>query len=146
MRAAIFDMDGTLADVRSIRHFVNGPVRNFDAFHRASVNVPANQWVVKRAQALHASGVAILVVTARVHRFRNHTAWWLAMHDVPSDGLWMRNDDDQRPDFFVKADILKRILDLGYTPIRAFDDNPAVIKLWQSHGIPTTIVPGWEAS
>jgi len=143
MKAAIFDMDGTLADVTSIRHHVLGSIKNFDAFHRASVDVPTHQWVVDRARALHDDGIAILIVTARNHMWRHHAVWWLALNDVPSDALWMRHDDDQRKDRLVKEDILKRILELGFEPIIAFDDNPTVIDLWVEHGIPVVNVPGW---
>ena len=41
--AAIFDMDGTLCDVRSIRHYVQYKPnhRNFHKFHGESINCPA---------------------------------------------------------------------------------------------------------
>ena len=37
----IADMDGTLADVRSIRYLVMEKPKNFDKFHAASEFVPA---------------------------------------------------------------------------------------------------------
>ncbi|WP_092501608.1 hypothetical protein [Agrococcus jejuensis] len=39
--AVLFDVDGTLCDVRSIRHHVDGTGRrNFDAFHAESIDCP----------------------------------------------------------------------------------------------------------
>lgn len=140
--AAIFDVDGTLADVSAIRHFVDGPERNFDAFHRASVDVPPHGWVVDLARDLSEQGLAILVVTARSARFRPVTAFWLAMHDVPSDALYMRADNDYRADYLVKRDIYARLA-ASFTVVRAVDDNPQVVRLWQELGIATTVVPGW---
>lgn len=147
--AVIFDMDGTLADVRDIRHHIVPPTpmpkgwfKDFNAFHRESVNVPANRSVVDHAVTAHVLGNAILVVTARRAMYRNPTAWFLALHGIPSDALYMRGDKDNRPDYLVKKDILDSIR-TRYNVIHAVDDNPAVIALWEEEGIPTTVVEGW---
>ncbi len=148
--AVIFDMDGTLADVSSIRHYLTKydegkrrVIKHFDNFHDESVNVPPHSHVVNAAQIAHMLGHEVLVVTARKHMWRNHTAWWLAMHDVPSDMLMMRGDEDNRKDYEVKRDMLDT-LRKAYDIIHAWDDNPSIIKLWQENNIPTTVVPGWE--
>lgn len=141
--AAIFDMDGTLVNVSGIRHLLKGP-KGFDAFHAASIDCPPNQWVVDAARQAHADGLAVLIVTARKWKWRTLTAMWLALHDVPSDAMWMRGNTDPRKDFLVKQGILKRIRE-SYNPVHAHDDNPAVIELWARENIPYTVVPGWEA-
>ena len=148
--AVIFDMDGTLANVSSIRHHLRiwdeskgRTIKNFDRFHEESVNVPPNPQVVNHAQVAHMLGLAVLVVTARKARWRHHTAWWLAVNNVPSDALFMRGDDDHRPDYEVKSDILDAISHT-WNVIHAVDDNPNVIRLWNERGIPTTTIPGWE--
>ena len=143
-QGVIFDMDGTLADVRSIRHHVVNDSRrkDFDAFHAESVNVPAHQHVVEAARQAHHDGLAVLIVTARKAKWRHHTAFWLAINGIPSDGMWMRADHDNRPDREVKTDILRRIRQT-FDVVHAWDDNPAVIAVWESHGIPTTKVEGW---
>lgn len=142
--ASIFDMDGTLCDVRGIRHLLAEGGR-FHAFHHASVNCPPHRWVVEAAQAEHAAGRAVLVVTARQARYRNVTAFWLAMHGVPSEAMWMRADNDNRPDHVVKREILAKIR-ARYRVVRAWDDRPEVVALWESEGIPVTVVPGWPES
>lgn len=141
----IFDVDGTLCDVRGIRRYVSGPDRNFDKFHRESVNCPPNREVVEGARAAHAAGRAVLVVTARSTLYRHHTAFWLAMHGVPSDRLFMRRAGDQRADVLVKHDIFARIQP-RWNIVRAWDDNPNVIALWEHFHLPVRIVPGWEES
>jgi hypothetical protein len=147
-KAVIIDVDGTLADVSSIRHHVLGAPgvhKDFDAFHRESVNVPAHRHVVDAALRAHILGTAVLIVTARKARWRNHTAMWLALNGVPSDGMWMRADHDSRPDREVKQGILNRIR-LTYDVIHAYDDNPKVLEVWEANGIPTTRVEGWVTS
>lgn len=141
-KARIFDVDGTLCNVESIRHFVAGERRDFDAFHLESVNCPPNPHVVEAAQRSLAEGIAPLIVTARQAKYRNVTAFWLAMHNVPSDALYMRATGDMRPDYEVKRDILARIR-TRYDVIEAWDDNPSVIQLWTEEKIPTILVPGW---
>jgi hypothetical protein len=140
--ADIYDMDGTLCDVREIRHLIQGP-NGFHAFHQASLFCPPNQWVVDAARESHAEGRAVLIVTGRSWQHRAVTAMWLAMHEVPSTAMWMRRIGDQRPDYIVKKGILQRIRQL-YKPRHAWDDNPNVIRLWHEEGIPYTVVPGWE--
>jgi len=146
-KAIIFDMDGTLANVSGIRHYLRPTPphrsKNFDAFHAESVDCPPNPAVLNHAMVAHLLGHQIIIVTARRARWRHHTAWWLALHGVPSDAMFMRGDKDNRPDYNVKSDILDAISHT-WDVVHAVDDNPAVIALWQERGIPTTIVEGWE--
>lgn len=142
--AIIADMDGTLVRVDGIRPLLNGPGR-FHSFHMASVDCPPNQWVIDELRAHHAAGRAVLIVTARQARYRHVTAWWLALHDVPSDAMWMRATNDSRPDHVVKAEILAKIR-REWEPVRAYDDRPEVVEVWERAGIPVTVVPGWSNS
>jgi hypothetical protein len=148
--AVIFDMDGTLANVSSIRHHLKKfdetrrrVIKHFDRFHEESVNVPANPHVVNAAQVCHLFDIDVIIVTARKAKWRNQTAMWLALNCVPSNALFMRGNDDNRKDYEVKKDILSQIRK-EWIPIHAWDDNPAIIKLWKEENIPCTIVEGWE--
>lgn len=137
----IFDVDGTLCDVRTIRHLIAS--KGFDAFHRESANCPPHDHVVEAVRQAAAAGHAVLIVTGRVEKWRRLTSMWLALHDVPSDALEMRPDADYRKDYVIKKEILAR-LRRRYDILHAWDDNPAVLKLWAEEGIPTTVVPGWD--
>ncbi len=95
------------------------------------------------ARIEHALGRAVLIVTAREAVHRNSTAFWLAMHTVPSEAMWMRGIGDYRPDYVVKREILAKIL-TRWNPVVAYEDNPNVLPLWTEHGIRTVRVPGWE--
>jgi hypothetical protein len=87
-------------------------------------------------------GHDVLIVTARSAKYRNQTAMWLAINDVPSTALFMRGNKDQRKDYLVKKDILAKI-NKTWEVVHAVDDNPEVIALWKENGIPTTIIPGF---
>lgn len=142
MRAVILDMDGTACNVTSIRHLVTGETRNFHAFHTASVDCPPNADVIDSVKKDQANGLAILVVTARQLRYAPHTMFWLSGPDVELEWneLYMRRDGDFRPDYEVKKDILEMIRADGYEPVKAYEDNPNVLRLWKEEGIPEIVV------
>lgn len=150
-KAVIVDVDGTLADVSSIRHYVRKAQnpdgtwkrKNFDAFHQESVNCPPILETLAHVHFWCASGHDILIVTARSERYRKQTSFWLADKAVPSDALFMRTDGDYRQDYIVKREILERIRQ-RWDVVHAIDDNPSVIALWEEEGIATTMIPGWE--
>lgn len=139
--AVIFDMDGTLCDVSAVRHFVEGEDRNFDAFHAASMECPPHQHVVDALRQAQSDGHAILIVTARSSKWRDYTIKWLDRLDITFDRLYMRFEADFRPDYVIKKDILKQIIDDHFRPIHAWDDSPKIIALWRDNGIEVTEVP-----
>lgn len=143
--AIIVDMDGTLVDVRGVRHYIR-PGRaylDFDRFHRASRFSPPHSDVVERVRAEQTAGRTVFVVTARRDRHETVCRDWLAKHEVPYDRLLMRRDDDQRADVEVKREILAHIR-RTHDVVLALDDNPSVIALWRSEHIPVIVVPGWD--
>jgi predicted kinase len=141
--AIIFDMDGTLTDVRPIRHLVRGKYRDFDSFHRSSLWMPPNHQVLEMAFDAENNGYAIVIVTARSEPYREVTQKWLDELGVNYDNIYMRKDGDMRKDYLVKEEILAEI-EKDYDIVHAIDDNPAVNFLWGQHGIHTTIVPGFD--
>jgi phosphoglycolate phosphatase-like HAD superfamily hydrolase len=145
MDAVIGDMDGTICDVRSIRHHIMGATRNFHAFHTESVNCPPNLAVVEALKKDHENGLAVLIVTAREFRFAFHTMFYLSGPEVnlPYEQMYMRRNGDYRPDYEVKRDILDMIRADGYNPVKAYDDNPNVWDVWEAAGIETVRVEGY---
>jgi hypothetical protein len=142
-KAELYDVDGTLCDVRGIRHYVTSEKRDFHSFHMASQFCPPNHDVVEWARAARAEGRAVIVVTARMARYRMLTRRWLNAWDIPFDILRTRQDGDFRKDAVVKREILASLRQ-DFDIVTAYDDNPAVIDVWQSEGIRTVVVPGWD--
>lgn len=147
----IVDMDGTLCDVSSIRYHVSpsdprfSGKKRFDKFHAGSIDCPPNPEAVAWFRQSLLLGLTPVIVTARKAMWRYHTILWLHEHGFEYDDLLMRADDDNRPDYEVKADILTHIR-TRYRPVLALDDNPAVVRLWREQGIQTVTIPGWEQS
>ena len=76
--AALVDIDGTLVDVSSVRHHVAGPgKRNFDAFHRESADCPPIAMTLSWVEEMHDAGHHILVVIARMEKWREITEFVL---------------------------------------------------------------------
>jgi len=144
--AFIFDVDGTLANVSGIRHYVtDDPQRkNFQKFHAAASYCRPNMDIVELAQIVYEFGIFVFVVTARSEMWRYRTATWLRKWEVPHNALLMRKNGDQRRDVEIKRDILAQIREKGYRVVYAVDDNPSIIALWESEGIHTQTVPGWD--
>jgi beta-phosphoglucomutase-like phosphatase (HAD superfamily) len=141
-KAVIVDMDGTLCDVRSVRHFVEPPPgvegfkRNFHAFHSASLECPAHQPVIDLLDHCRGAGLKVLVVSAREARWGFLTALWLREHDIAYDEMLLRHSGDYRSDVEVKQEIAKQLLE-RFQPVLAIDDRYEVIEVWHSYGIPT---------
>lgn len=142
MKSVICDLDGTLVDVRSIKHYIEQKPKDLDAFHRYSIGCPAN-FAVKLAIDSCKYEFSILIVTARQDQYRLNSVLWLNSNCIDYDELYMRKDGDDRPDYEVKSDILDQIITDGYEPIHAYDDNPNIIRLWTERGIETTFVEGF---
>ena len=140
--AIICDVDGTLCDVRRIRHYVERPAgtqrfrANFALFHSTSEACPAFPQVSQLIRALALDGYAIVVVTAREARWAQLTERWLDQHDVGRVELITRHDLDYRPDAVVKAEICAEIQS-RYDPRLAVDDRDDILAVWAGAAIPT---------
>jgi predicted kinase len=137
----LVDMDGTLNDVRGVRHYIADPKRkDFDSFHRMSEFEPANDEVVDMIKDAHAAGFGVLVTTARSEPYRETTQKWLDDHNIPYENIFMRPEGDFRSDYEVKKDMFQEITK-HYDVVRAVDDNPQAIQAWRENGVAVTVVP-----
>ena len=143
--AHIYDVDGTLANVDPYLHYVRGSNKDYDAFHEASIDALPNIEVLEMLNNSVSDGHSILIVTSRKEKWRGLTSMWLAKNNIRSHALFMRADDDHRPDYEVKEDILKKIENY-WNVLHTVDDNPNVIRLWEDHDIPTTKIGSWDGS
>ena len=133
--AVIYDLDGTLCDTSGIAHLIEGEDRDFAAFHAASAQCPPRAQVLDAAREDRAAGRAVLVVSSREFIWRDLTLTWLAHHDVPHDGLYLRIVGDHRKDTVVKNEIWEHLVDDGFRVTGAWDDRQSVLDVWGSRGV-----------
>ena len=149
MKAKIFDIDGTLVDVTAISHLIDGtaygtkPPEFYHEYHNKAIDVPPVDWVVDAARMAITSGYVVILITARKVMYSAQTTVFLGKNNIPYHHLCMRSNDDDRPDHEYKEEVLHRLIAMGYDIEEAYDDNPAIIKLWQKHGIKTVYVQGF---
>jgi hypothetical protein len=139
--ANIFDCHGTLADVSSIHHFLEG--RDYEGFYAASLLCPPIESTVAEARRSRESGYVNLLFTGMPERYRDGLREWLTLHDVPIDVISMRGDKDRRKAFVLKREMYLNAVESGYYITRAWDDDPSVIDLWEALGVPAVRIPGW---
>lgn len=142
MKACIFDIDGTLANCDHRLHHLDGDVKDWHSFFAAQADDKPIDAVVWLNQLLASaqtpsSDYAIIIVTARPEQYSTVTDIWLGEHDIMFDRVYMRKENDHRPDQIVKAEILEQILADGYEPWLVIDDRPQVVEMWRSFGITT---------
>ena len=143
--AIILDLDGTLADVRGARHYVKEKPRNFDAFHGyASKLAPVNQAAKEIAVVAWNAGWNVIILSGRHEKWIYDTEGWLEKHNIRYDSLYLRPDDDFSKDVELKTRFYESFIKDDYDVKLAIDDNPSIVALWRSLGIPTLVVPGWD--
>jgi predicted kinase len=125
--AVIFDIDGTLA-LMGDRDPFDGSKAHLDT---------VNESVADVLHALSYVGYEIVFLTGRKERFREVTENWLYDKHL---NLWhspvfMRPDDDDRPDWQVKYDLFNTNVRGKYDVLGVFDDRQQVVDMWRAIGL-----------
>lgn len=153
--AIIFDLDGTLADVRHRLTYVRRKPPDWGAFFRAGVEDSVHETTATMLRELYAlrrsadsrfHEATLFICSARPEDYRADTVAWLKHNDLPHDVLLMRASGDHRPDVRVKREMLKAIRGQGYHVLFAIDDRPSVVRMWRENDVPCFAVDDreWE--
>ncbi|GAA2446343.1 LNS2 domain-containing protein [Streptomyces macrosporus] len=131
---AVFDLDGTLADVRHRLHHIEGRPRDWDAFFAAaSQDPPLAEGVALALKS--AEEHEVVYVTGRPERCRRDTLRWLERHGLPTGRLLMRGGRDRRPARVTKPELLHRLA-RDRTVAVVVDDDDQVCDAYESAGFP----------
>ncbi len=142
-RCFIFDLDDTLADNSHRMHLLASG--NWDLYYAQCKHDPVISHIAELANALHAFGYRIVIISGRCESTRADTEEWLkrslACH---VERLYLRPLNDRRPNATVKLEALAELRAAGYEPVMAFDDQPATCAMWRAAGVPCAQVKGTE--
>lgn len=140
---AVFDLDGTLADVRHRLHHLEGPRKDWDAFFRAAVADPPLE--AGLALVRHwAQGCDLAYVTGRPERCRRDTERWLTAQGLPTGDLVMRPAADRRPARVAKPVLLSRLAG-DRTVAVVVDDDKLVCDAYRARGF-RVVRADWAAA
>lgn len=134
-RAVIFDIDGTLADCSHRLYHVTGSSKNWPAFFASMDQDGCVEKMRDLAIMVHGSDMAILLCSGRPETHRAVTEQWMARNSVPYAALYMRPENDHRPDHVVKSQILDGIIADGYDIQFVVDDRDSVVRMWRERGL-----------
>lgn len=132
-KAVIFDVDGTLADMRGIR----SPFE----WDKVGQDIP-KQLVIDMAKGYDALGYTILVVSGRDGCSYDDTHQWLKDKGVPFFYLFMRKEGDTRKDTIIKEEIFWQHIADNWNVVGVVDDRPCVVRLWHELKVPNVICVG----
>jgi uncharacterized HAD superfamily protein len=131
----VFDLDGTICDVRHRRQYVATKPRNWDAWNAGLVNDTPNVAVQKVFQALrNDQEVDLIIVSGRSDDYKEQTIKWLTDNEIFYDEIYMRKYKDHRDDAVVKNEIADEI-EKTHKILGVFDDRQRVVNMWIERGI-----------
>lgn len=124
--AYLFDIDGTLAMNNGHRDWYDWTKVEDDDVVDAVANV---------AGALYGN-VDVIIFSGRDESSRDATERWLDKHGIPYNEMYMRPDNDKRPDNIVKMEMFDWNIRHKYNVLGVFDDRPQVVRAWMKIGVP----------
>ncbi|WP_380055547.1 hypothetical protein ACFE33_00635 [Falsihalocynthiibacter sp. SS001] len=136
MLTALFDIDGTLAQIDHRRAFLKGERPDWRSFNERMGDDTPNRPIVELYKTLWKSErYKLILVSGRGEEHRKITEAWLTWNSIPFERLLMRPSNDFRPDTEIKQEILDKLLGEGKEISFIVDDRKSVVDMWRSNGI-----------
>lgn len=152
MKTLICDLDGTLCNAKHRIHHIEKNPKDWKSFFESARSDETNMWCLELMGSMRRSGYRILFVTGRGEEDRDLTERWL--HDnVPwfikygesaHPGLLMRPAGDRRPDYEVKAEIYRELIEPKYHVLFVVEDRGSVVRMWRELGLTVLQCDDWE--
>lgn len=145
-KVVLVDCDGTLADNRvdADKAFGQGKRRDYNLFFKNIENAPVNSAVVDLCHELRDKGYTLFMLTGRSVQFGAELVRFVERSGAPLSGLFVKKDDDMRPDKDFKKEVLEALSSAGHRVVAAVDDRPQSIEVWVKAGVPVFRVPHHE--
>ena len=135
-RIYIFDLDGTIADIRHRLNYITGPEKDWDSFFKACVKDRVYKdiaFIIK--DLVKANDTEIWIVSGRSSKVAKETIDWLNKHWIFFSKLFMRTEGDHRSDADLKEEWLNAIPWNIREKIQCvFEDRTRVVERWRQLG------------
>jgi uncharacterized HAD superfamily protein len=132
-KITIFDIDGTLTDIKDRVIYIKGEKKNWGNFWKGMENDRPKAAIINLCNTMFEAGFYIILCTGRYEKYRKITENWLSKYEVKYHEMRMRNDDDKRDDHIVKKSLIKDI-DIN-SILFIVEDRYSVVKMWRKLGI-----------
>lgn len=129
----VFDLDGTVCDVKHRRQWVATQPKNWDAWNAGISEDTPNVAVLETLIAL-SEKFDIVLVSGRGSEYRQATVDWLRKWGVKYSDLFMRPAGDFRSDDDIKSELADEV-EKTYKIMGVFDDRKRVVDMWIKRGI-----------
>ena len=134
-RCVVFDIDGTLADIRHRLHHLGKTPRDWDSFKKKISNDKPFEDIIWLSRLFYIMNIPTIICTAREEYSRDLTIDWLVENNIEFNDLYMRNDKDYRDDGVIKKELLAKIREEWGEPLFWFDDRDRVVKALREEGV-----------
>ena len=121
--AVIVDIDGTVALMHNRTPF---------EWQKVDKDLP-NYSIIELVQNF-GKYFQIVFVSGRKEECREKTLKWLKKYGMETDYLFMRANNDNRPDTELKKEILETSLKENFNIKYVLDDRNQVVKMWRDSG------------
>lgn len=136
--ALICDLDGTLCNTDHRQHFMQGIKKDWKGFFGAMAADTVNAWCRDIVKGLmNQPGYQVIFVTGRPDNLQIPTVDWLTRHHIHPFAykLFMRSEGDMRPDYEIKEEIYRALIEPRWDVRLVIDDRKSVVDMWRSQGL-----------
>ncbi len=149
MKYIVFDIDGVLADCSHRLHYIQGEDKDYDKFY-SDEEIMKDRLILDITDIIIALGnfddytgvdeedqTRIIFISGRNRKCLSSTIRWLETNlnvCINEDNLFLRSENDWRPAYQIKEDLIKK--HIGFENILfAFDDDDEVNDMYKKHGV-----------
>lgn len=134
-QAVVFDMDGVLSDAAGRQHYLDRPLRDWEAFFAACGDDTLIDEVARLLELLR-EDQRIVLLTARPMRVLDQTLGWLDRYQLRWDLLVMRDFGDYDASRHFKQRSVAELRGYGFELRLAFEDDRRNVHMFHSEGVP----------
>lgn len=132
-KADVFDLDGTLADLKDAEAHHK---KRHKGFAEEAEEAPTIKKNVKKLKKAEKKGKDVVILTARSAEYRKETEKWLGKNDIHVNKLVMRPKGDAKtPDAKIKEQLYKKDIKNDYKVKKAYDDKSKNVKMLKKEGV-----------